>query len=155
MGSQNDGTQDLEYTQENQRSGANDRDIQLTASVSGNKVTISGPPGPFTMAVNSPAARFRFSLVDNTGLGVRFSSLDSADNNSNCPPPSGENSQQLVAVTINPTDAAFTDNNSNNAANGPMNVSFQWNFTCNDPSKQVGSYDPIISNGGKSTGIFK
>jgi hypothetical protein len=130
--------------------------IALTATVNGSKVNISGPSGPFIAGKDTGAWQFDFTLYDNTGgLDVQFDSLDCADNLATCPPTgSGDNSSQIGGVTKNnsatPKTAGFTDNNSNKAKDGPMNVSFQWNFTCNDPSKTVGAYDPLISNGGRT-----
>jgi hypothetical protein len=54
------------------------------------------------------------------------------------------NSQQIHGVNINGTSAAFTDSNSGQA----MPISYQWNFTCNNPSYLPITYDPIINNGG-------
>ena len=125
---------------------APDRVIPLTTSQAGNIVTILGDGGA-DLPKGSGAHRFRFTLTDTTGLNVEFSSLDTQDNVSACPPAPGENSQQIVGVTMGPQarTAAFTDNNSNR---DPMNVSYQWNFTCNDPNVQVQPFDPIIRNGG-------
>jgi hypothetical protein len=125
-----------------------DHSIQLTASIQqGNAVisVTSGDASP-SLPARSGQHRFNFSLTDNTGLGVTFSSLDAQDNCSTCPPATGENSQQIVGVTMNGTSAAFTDNN-----RGPeQDVSYQWNFTCNDPSWLPIRFDPIIRNGGGS-----
>ena len=120
--------------------------IQLTANRTGNRVTISGNGGA-SLPKASGAHRFNFDLSDNTGLSVEFSSLDAEDNSSTCPPAPGENSQQIVGVTMGPQPrtASFTDNNNNS---GPMDVSYQWNFTCNDPNVRVDPFDPIIRNGG-------
>ena len=132
----------------------NQIDVALTATRSGNTINISGNGGA-TLGADKGAFHFNFTLTDNTGQNVQFSSLDAADNCSTCPPPDGENSQQITGVTIKPNasppEASFTDNNSNNAANGPMDVSYQWNFTCNPPCT-VTPFDPIITNGGK-TGV--
>jgi hypothetical protein len=132
----------------------NQIDVALVATRDGNVITISGD-GAANLPANSGAYHFKFTLTDNTGQNVQFSRLDAADDCSTCPPPSGENSQQITGMTIKPNasppEASFTDNNSNNAANGPMNVSYQWNFTCNTPCT-VTPYDPIITNGGK-TGV--
>lgn len=126
-----------------------DHDIPLTATLNGSKVTISGNGGA-NLPRGSGAHRFNFTLDDQTQLNVRFSSLDAEDNSSKCPPAPGENSQQIVGVVIgsNGARASFTDNNNNNGSNGPMDVSYQWNFTCDDSSKHPISYDPIIINGG-------
>jgi hypothetical protein len=121
-------------------------DIPLAANRSGNRVTISGQGGA-SLPKASGAHRFRFTLADPTGLDVEFSSLDTEDNRSTCPPAPGENSTQIVGVTMGPQPrtAAFTDNNDNS---GPMDVCYQWHFTCNDPAVQVEPFDPIIRNGG-------
>lgn len=127
-------------------SSPNNHDIQLTATRTGNRVTISGNGGA-DLPKFSGAHRFNFTLIDATNpkLDVAFSTLDAADNISTCPPPPGENSDQIVAVRIAPQDASFTDRNDNS---GSMNVSYQWNFTCKDPNVRVIPFDPIIRNGG-------
>jgi len=119
--------------------------VPLTATVSGNTVTISGN-GSANLAKNSGAHRFNFSLTSPAGLTVQFDSLDTQDDCSTCPPASGENSKQIVGVQIGSNTASFTD--SNNNKDGPMDVSYQWNFTCDDPTLQVEPFDPIIKNGG-------
>lgn len=124
-------------------------DTLLTASVSGNTITISGP-GNFSIPAGQAATHCKFSLTDTTGANVKFSSLDTADNISTCPTTgSGNCSGQIVGVTMNnnvsPKTAQFTDNNSSQNA---MTVSYQWNFTCDAPYS-VSPFDPIISNGGK------
>lgn len=121
-------------------------DIPLTATLTGSKVTIEGD-GDLTLKKGAPAHRFRFTLNDETKLNVEFASLDREDNCSTCPPESGDNSDQIVAVTIgpHPGTAAFTDNNNNK---GLMYISYQWNFTCDDPTKEVEPFDPVIINGG-------
>lgn len=123
-----------------------DHDIPLTATLAGSKVRINGN-GARTLPRDSGAHRFNFTLTDHTSLNVEFSSLDSEDNCSTCPPASGENSRQIVGMTIGPRPrtASFTDNNSNK---GAMDVGYQWNFTCGDPTKEVEPFDPIIKNGG-------
>jgi hypothetical protein len=127
-------------------------EITLTATLSGNVITVAGP-GNASLPVNQKATRFNFTLNDNTGYNVKFASLDAADNSTACPPPAGENSQQITGVTKQnnqtPRTAGFTDNNSNNAANGPMSVTYAWNFTC-DAGATVNQYDPVITNGGKT-----
>ncbi|WP_458389738.1 hypothetical protein [Sphingomonas sp. F9_3S_D5_B_2] len=106
------------------------------------------------MPTNAPATHFMFTLNDQSGANVKFASLDAADNLTGCPPTgSGNKSTQVVGETMNNNApqkrAQFTDNNSNPAKNGPMNVSYQWNFTCDAPFT-VEPFDPIISNGGKT-----
>jgi hypothetical protein len=118
--------------------------IQLTARQTGNRVAIIGN-GARDLPPGSGAHVFQFDLVDPTGLNVAFSSLDTQDNISTCPPASGQNSNQIVGVAIRPQQASFTDNNSNR---NPMDISYQWNFTCNNSAVQVDPFDPIIRNGG-------
>lgn len=125
--------------------GQTDLGIQLTATLQNGQVVITGNGGA-SLPARSGSHRFMFSLDDDTGLGVTFLSLDAADNCNTCPPPSGMNSQQIHAVDIDATSAAFTDSNSG----GAMQISYQWNFTCNDPSKLPITFDPIINNGGSS-----
>ena len=120
--------------------------IQLTANRTGNRVNIVGD-GDRSLAPGSGAEVFDFALADPTGLNVSFSSLDTQDNG-RCPPVAGLNSGQIVGVAIRPQNASFTDRNSNR---DPMDVSYQWNFTCNDPAVRVAPFDPIIKNGG--TGV--
>lgn len=52
-----------------------------------------------------------------------------------------------------PLEASFRDKNDNEAEKGTLIVGYQWNFTCTDKTKKVLPFDPIIANGGKSTGI--
>lgn len=128
-------------------SGANDHDIPLTATVRGSRIRIDGA-GSADLPKNSGAHHFRFMLTPPPGIDVRFSSLDTQDNRSTCPPSPGDNSNQIVGVRIAPDghSASFTDNNNNRG--GPMDVCYQWNFTCSDSSKQVEPFDPVIKNGG-------
>lgn len=138
-----------------QTMASSNHDIVLSADRSGNIITITcigGNPGP-SLKRGSPAHRFRFTLQDNTGLNVKFASLDTEDNCPNCPPPGGDNSTQIVGVQMHnnpppPRNAAFTDNNNNDSAKGPMDVCYQWNFTCDDATVTVKPFDPIIRNGG-------
>lgn len=115
--------------------------IQLGTRVQGNRIFIDGNGGA-TLPKGSGAHRFNFILNDTTTFNVEFDTLDTEDDTT-CPPSSGENSDQIVGVVINSKDAHFTDNNSR-----PVNVCYQWNFTCNDSSKTVEPFDPIIINGG-------
>jgi hypothetical protein len=121
--------------------------VPLTATVAGNKIKISGNGGA-DLKQNSGAHRFDFTLASPPGVAVQFASLDTEDNCSTCPPASGENSKQIVGVQIGSNTASFTDNNNNKVA---MDVSYQWNFTCNDSRYQVEPFDPIIKNGGTTT----
>jgi len=126
--------------------------IPLSTSVNGSVITISGN-GDWTLHAGAPATEFQFSLTDTSGANVQFASLDAADNITTCPPTgSGNQSGQITGVTMNNNSpnksARFNDNNNNPAVNGPINVSYQWNFTC-DSTHTVQPFDPIISNGGK------
>jgi hypothetical protein len=128
--------------------------VALTTSLNGNTIAITGDGG-WNVPAGQPATHFNFTLTDTSGANVQFASLDAADNMTTCPPPgSGNGSGQIVGVTMNNNgpnkSARFTDNNSNPSTNGPMNVSYQWNFSC-DPTHTVQSFDPIISNGGRVT----
>lgn len=129
--------------------------VPLTATRSGNTIRVTGSGGA-SLAVDRPATRFNFTLTDNSQCNVKFASLLAVDDCSTCPPTSGGTSQQIVGVTMNngatPKTAAFTDNNSNPAQNGPMDVAYQWSFTCDCPGVTVQPFDPIISNGGRSAG---
>ena len=125
-----------------------DHNVPLTATIVGNKVRISGD-GEADLKPNSGGHRFKFTISSPPRLSVEFASLDSEDNCSTCPPAAGENSTQIVAVKIGSDTAWFTDNNNN--SNGPMDVSYQWNFTCDDPKLTVEPFDPIIKNGGTTT----
>lgn len=123
--------------------GATDFVVTLTATLSNGQVSVTGNGGT-NLPHGSGSHRFKFSLVDQTGLGVTFLSLDAADNCTTCPPPSGMNSQQIHAISINGTTAEFTDSNSGNS----MPISYQWNFSCNNSNYLPITYDPIINNGG-------
>jgi hypothetical protein len=122
------------------------RSIPLTATVVGNKVVISGQGGA-DLPRNSGAHRFDFTIASPPGMTVKFASLDTEDNRSICPPSSGDDSQQIVGVTIGPDGdkASFTNNNNNK---DPMDVCYQWHFSCSDGSKTVEPFDPVIKNGG-------
>lgn len=123
--------------------GTGEISITLTATLSNGQVSVTGNGGA-NLPRATGAHRFNFSLVDQTGLNVTFLSLDAADNCTTCPPPSGMNSEQIHAVNINGTSAAFTDSNSGSE----MSISYQWNFTCNNSNYLPITYDPIINNGG-------
>lgn len=122
--------------------------VALTATLAGNKVKISGEGGAVLKA-DSGAHRFDFILTSPPGVVVQFDRLDTQDDCSTCPPAPGENSKQIVGVQIGSNTASFTDNNNN--SNGPMDVSYQWHFKCNDPKLSVETFDPIIKNGGTTT----
>lgn len=123
------------------------RTIALRATVVGSTVKVSGD-GAAELAEDSGAHRFDFTIESPPGLKVEFASLDTQDDCSTCPPAPGENSKQIVGVRISKGAASFTNSNNNKK---PMDVSYQWNFTCDDPSLTVESFDPIIKNGGTTT----
>ena len=152
------GQQEPGLTMEHDKmNGAADHDIVLSASLSGNTISVtctSGDPAP-SLGRGSGAHHFSFTLQDSTGHNVQFASLDTADGWSTCPPPSGDNSGQISGVQMHngqplPRNAAFTDNNNNQGSNGILDVAYQWNFTCDDPTITVTPFDPIIKNGGSS-----
>jgi hypothetical protein len=124
-------------------------EITLTTSVNGNVISITGS-GNFSVPSGQAATHCKFTLNDTSNANVKFASLDAADGTTVCPPPSGNNSSQIVGVTMNnnasPKTAQFTDNNSNQ---GTLSISYQWNFTCDAPYT-VNPFDPVITNGGKS-----
>jgi hypothetical protein len=132
-------------------------EIPLSTAVNGNTISIEGD-GNATLAKDRGATSFKFTLTDTSGGQVQFASLDTADNITTCPPTgSGNKSSQIGGIGMNnnqsPAKAHFTDNNSNLASNGPMNVSYQWNFTCS-ASFTVLPFDPMITNGGKTGPIL-
>lgn len=105
------------------------------------------------LSKGAPQHRFEFELDDQTGLNVRFRALsngmlDVKDNSLDCPPPPGMSTNQIVGVSrMDDKRAGFSDKNDNR--NGPMPVSYQLNFECNDSSMHPIAYDPIIINGGQ------
>lgn len=131
-------------------------DVTLTTSVNGTTISITGD-GDYTCKQNQAATHFNFTLQDTSGGNVKFASLDTCDNIDTCPPTgSGNQSSQITGISMHnnsnnnqPNTAAFTDKNNNPAVNGEMNVSYQWNFTC-DPPFTVLPFDPIIKNGGNT-----
>jgi hypothetical protein len=129
--------------------------IPLTTSVHGNRISIVGN-GDATLPQDQGATVFNFTLSDTSGGNVKFASLDTADNMTSCPTTgSGNQSRQIVGIVIGQDglSARFTDNNSNLASNGPLNVSYQWNFTCS-ATFNVQPFDPVISNGGRTGPIL-
>jgi hypothetical protein len=129
-------------------------DIALGTSVSGTTITITGDRSQRSIPAGQAATRFSFTLNDTSNQNVQFASLDTKDGITTCPPTgSGNQSTQINGITMNnnvgPRTAGFTDANSNPASNGALNVSYQWNFTCN-PGYTVQPFDPIISNGGNN-----
>jgi hypothetical protein len=134
--------------------GAQATILPLTADLDGNgNVVINGDRSTKVLGKGEPPRRFSFTLTDNTGLNVRFASLDTQDNRSQCPPTvTGTQSGQIVGVQIRndrtPKEARFTDNNSNPSSQPPVDVCYRWNFTCDDTSQPPISFDPIIRNPG-------
>jgi hypothetical protein len=131
-------------------------EIALTARKKGNSIVIEGDKSKVTLPVqpgNGPEHRFNFTLNDPDNLGVQFSSLDTQDNCSNCPPAQGKNSNLIHGDHIDKggLSAHFTDSNMNPAHNGSVDVCYQWNFVCTGPSKlDVEPFDPIIQNDGRT-----
>jgi hypothetical protein len=125
------------------------RTIALTATIIGNSVKISGD-GSASLPKNSGAHRFEFTIASPPGMAVKFASLDCEDDRPTCPPKAGDNSKQIVGVKIGKDGdtASFTNNNNNRA---PMDVCYQWHFSCSDPTKTVEPFDPVIKNGGRIT----
>ena len=128
--------------------------LPLSADKDGNgNVVINGDRSLKLLKKGEPPHRFSFTLQDNTGLNVRFASLDAEDYRSQCPPSvTGNQSSQIVGVQMKndrtPKEAQFVDNNSNSSSEDPLDVCYRWNFTCDDPSKLPITFDPIIRNPG-------
>ena len=140
---------------EKKMASMNKVDVALTATMKGAKnIEIKGPTSFQTLGVDTGAWIFNFTLDDQTGQGVRFTTLDAMDGSKVCPASgSGNKSKLIVGEHVEPQDpkqAHFTDNNNNKADEGVVDVSFQWNFTCNDQSIKVEPYDPVVPNGGKT-----
>ena len=128
-------------------------EIALSTVVNGNTISITGL-GDASLAKDRGATSFKFTLTDSSGANVKFDSLDTKDGITTCPPTgSGNQSTQIDGIGMNnnqtPVKAHFTDHNSNLASNGTLDVSYQWNFTCDSPYT-VQPFDPIIQNGGKT-----
>jgi len=133
------------------------QEIALGTSVNGTVISITGN-GDASIPTGQAATIFKFTLTDTSGANVQFSSLDAEDGTTACPPVgSGNRSGQIVGITMHnnqtPKKAQFTDNNNNNPANGALNVSYQWEFTCNT-GFTVQPFDPVISNGGRTGPIL-
>lgn len=128
-------------------------DIQLTARTDKSGVSIEGE-GDARLPRRSGAHRFHFILTDLTDpkLNVRFKRIDQGmlyvkDDVEVCPVPAGQDTTQIVGVTRSGDgmEASFTNRNSNEKLDMP--VSYQLNFTCDDPAEDP-AFDPIIINGG-------
>jgi hypothetical protein len=137
------------HTQDSTLDDPPKHEVTLSTTVNGTVISISGNGG-FSLPTGQAATHCKFALNDTSGANVQFSSLDTQDGIATCPPTgSGNQSGQIHGVTMNnnasPRTAQFTDSNNNQ---GQLNVSYQWNFTCNAPYT-VQPFDPIISNGGK------
>jgi hypothetical protein len=92
---------------------------------------------------------FKFRLDDQTGKNVRFAGLTSADDCSTCPPDTTKPNTQIHDMHIhNSPGQSRADFKNRNNNPQPMDVSYQWTFTC-DPGFTVDPFDPIISNGGR------
>lgn len=129
--------------------------IDLGTSVNGNTITITGDRSPKTLNENQPATHFNFTLNDTSGANVQFGRFDAEDDSSVCPPGvTGNQSNQITGVTTNNVpannkSARFTDNNNNPSANGALDITYQWNFTCDAPYSVL-PFDPMITNIGKT-----
>jgi len=128
-------------------------DVALTATLNGKKIDISGPTSFPLLGVDTGAWHFDFTLDDQTGKQVRFTTLDAQDGCTKCPSTKGNSSKLISGERVEPGDppmAHFIDNNNNDSKLGVVNVGFQWNFACNDPTITVEPYDPVVPNGGKT-----
>lgn len=132
---------------------ANPHDIVLIAEIdphNANQIVVRSkihlPPGN--------RHNFKFELDDRTGKTVKFDTLTAADDCSTCPPDPAKPNTQLVIDRIdnNPPHGrrrtADVTNLNNQTRPRPMDVSYQWTFTC-DHGFTVAPFDPIISNGGR------
>lgn len=139
---------------EKKMASMNKVDVALTAKLNGKKIDISGPTSFQMLGIDTGAWHFDFTLDDQTSKSVRFTTLDAMDGSKACPASgTGNQSRLIVGDHVEPNDpkqAHFTDNNNNKAKDGVVDVSFQWNFACNDPAITVGTYDPVVPNGGKT-----
>ena len=130
-------------------------DITLTATLNPAdpaEIIITGNGGR-NLPKGSGSHHFKFELDDKTTKNVKFASLTAADNCSTCPPDTTKPNTQIVDVRTDnspssgqPRRAEFKDKNDNKPA---MDVSYQWEFTC-DPTMKVSPFDPTIVNGGKN-----
>jgi hypothetical protein len=109
---------------------------------------------PKTLLRPGNRGHFKFELDDQTGKNVSFGTLTSADDCSTCPPDTTKPNTQIYDVRRDnnpsagkPRTAEFKNRN-NNTRPRPMDVSYQWEFTC-DPGPTVRPFDPIIANGGR------
>jgi hypothetical protein len=115
------------------------------------------PPGSTQIAVRaktplsrgSKGHRFKFELEDRTNKDVMFDKLTAADDCSTCPP-NGSSDQIYGDQTHNGDSPRWAEfwNKNNQPRPRPMDVSYQWTFTCAD-GFTVLPFDPIISNGGR------
>lgn len=116
--------------------------IQLTATLAGSQVVVSGDKTRVRLPKDSGPHSFDFKLEDRTNLNVRFSSL-SADESDTCPPSNGIHTDQIVDIGIGDKRASFTDVNSGDE----RTICYAWQFACDDPVQRP-EFDPIIDNGG-------
>ena len=121
--------------------------IRLTAEIDAANVITLTPK--IRLRRKSGGHHFKFVLDDRSGKNVQFAALTHEDNCSTfSPAPKNPGSQIYDEDTHNndsPRWAEFKNKNNNTR---PMNVSYQWEFTC-DSGATVLPYDPIISNGGR------
>jgi len=86
----------------------------------------------------------RFDLHDNSSRGLKFDAGDPiwVSEDSDCPPASGINSDQIAVTSIGDRSLEATNQNSGR----PRDLRYQLNFVASDGSRA--ECDPIISNGG-------
>lgn len=111
--------------------------------------------GKTELPKGSGGHHFKFTLDDRTAERVQFASLTSADDCSTCPPDTTKPHDQIYDDATHNNDsprwATFKNKNNNKKPKSvPMDVSYQWEFTCDDPTIAVLPFDPILKNGGKT-----
>lgn len=124
--------------------GAGTLTNHLTAELDGTRVVIQGNKARVHLPNKSGPHTFKFLLTDRTGLNVRFAALGT-EVGETCPAAPGDNTGQIVDVSIEDRKAEFTDRN-----DGPrLTFGYTWFFACDDASQQP-TFDPIVDNGGNN-----
>ena len=137
--------------QEEELMGVHNITLTATKVTGKNEIVVTGHGGR-SLGKGSGKHTFKFKIIDTTGQNVKFGSLRAADDCSTCPPKAGLPNTQIVLGPVDnnpshgPRTAEFVDKNDNKPE---MDVSYEWQFTCDDPGITVSSFDPIISNGGR------